>query len=134
MIASTRGNRHEDLVNAVSAVIAMLATELRGAEAWISVYKNWSEGRRVGGGYYVIDTDSVRPRPSPGYNFASESMVAVTLPPPICHEPMRGTRRNGDQVILDMTKAQAVERLRRPGPWRDVNPELVRELGIEEDA
>ncbi|WP_265575665.1 MULTISPECIES: hypothetical protein [unclassified Bradyrhizobium] len=43
-IASTRrGNRHEDLVNTVSAVIALLATPLSGAEGWLEFYRRLAE-------------------------------------------------------------------------------------------
>jgi hypothetical protein len=122
--------QHDDVSMVVAGCLVALSTELRGANAWLAVYECWSRGERYGGGPLSTDVDPIRP-PAHGYDFSAEPMVSVVLPPPICDEPMVGTRRIGNQVVLGMTKAQARERLRRPGPWRDCNKELARELEEE---
>jgi hypothetical protein len=42
--------------------------------------------------------------------------------------------RVGDQAIAEMTRHEARQWLSRSKPWRDLNPELARELGIDEVA
>jgi hypothetical protein len=129
-----RGNRHEDLVNTVSAAIAMLATELRGADAWCALLECWSRGERWGGGALSTDVDDIRAAgPEFGWSMTAEPLLSVAVPPAIASDPGLNVSRIGDRVVTEMTRHGARELLQRSKPWRDLNQALARELGIEEE-
>jgi len=61
-------------------------------------------------------------------------LVQVVLPDVIAREnSMRGTRRIGDRVCVEMTRSEAAGWLRNPA-WRALNAELAAELLKDEPA
>jgi hypothetical protein len=122
-----RGNRHEDLVNTVSAVIAMLGTELRGADAWCALIECWGRGERWGGGVLEsqTDRDDVRP-PAHGYDFSTEPLHNVILPE-LLVPGTHGVRYMGGQPYIQVTRADAKAWLERPAVAA-LNEDLAREL------
>jgi hypothetical protein len=126
-----RGNRHEDMVNTVSAVIAMLATPLSGAEGWMALIDVWGRGERWGGGPLDADVDDIRPAGEPfNWSMTSAPLLDVIVPSELVTEGRIGAytmRRIGDKAVVSMTCAEAAEWLRNP-VWRQLNPELAKKL------
>jgi hypothetical protein len=139
-----RGNRHEDLVNTISAVIAMLATPLNGAEGWLEYYRRLNIEAGINPDLNVIDTDFDDVRPSVGdslgWNFVDNSTwVSVKLPPVIATEgglhvdgKWYGARRIGDDVTVDLPPAIARNFLAARPAFININRQLCNQLGILE--
>jgi hypothetical protein len=138
-----RGNRHEDLVNTISAVIALLATPESSAEGWLR-FMAQQEARAWGGGDIPAagtDFDAVRAGELPWKFYRPEDWVQVKLPPAFAAygEVVAGntrypaTRRVGLDVLADVRVADARELLRRP-IFAACNAALCQELGITEET
>jgi Terminase large subunit, T4likevirus-type, N-terminal len=115
-----RGNRHEDLVNAVSAVVAMLS----GAKSYAD---GWNE---------YMDRELLRAQGVPtvqqeiGWQFgtapAQPQWVTLTVPPVIDGSQILGScvRHNGDRRTVDLKPDDARALLQNP-VWREANPNVT---------
>jgi hypothetical protein len=124
---------HDDLSMVVAGLLVALSTELRGAAAWIEFYRRMVEEPHHFARFNT-DRDDIRaPGPDLGaYSFTSEPLINVVVPEPIASTESgmlgRSFRRKGHNVIVEMTRSEARERLVRPGPWRTCNEALAQEL------
>jgi hypothetical protein len=130
-----RSGHHDDVAVVIAGCLVALAQELRGPEAWIEHYRRMNEaaGRP--------DMDAARPSgPRFGFDITPPEIVKVQVPPgPVAteggmhvHGRWHGFRRIGDDTIVEVTRADAIEMLARPA-WRAVNEALARKI-IEETA
>jgi hypothetical protein len=126
-----RGGKPEDIANAISGCIWLLSQPMTSADHWCEYMRRQvEEPWRFS---YNTDRDDIAP-PQHGWNMTNELIVRVVLPEPIASEnSMRNTRRIGDQVIAEMTRAEAADWLRNP-VWRDLNRALAAELDEEEET
>jgi hypothetical protein len=120
-----RGGRHEDLVNTISAVVAMLAVEVTGAEAWIEFYRRQAEEPwRFRGN---VDFDDVRAAgPEFNWQMTSEPLRNVFLPPTLA-PGMSDVRFREGKPYRPCTRSEAKYYLSQPA-IAALNPELCREL------
>jgi hypothetical protein len=121
-----RGGCHDDVCQVVSAVLVALASPLTGAAGWLEYMRKQCEAAGVLDLPFGTDVDPVR---MPGdWNFSTAALVLVALPPVIANEGrMPGMRWREGKAFAEMTRAEAIERLRHPA-WRSLNEELAREL------
>jgi hypothetical protein len=121
-----RGNRHEDLINTISAVVAMLAAPLSGAEGWLTFYKKLSD-----------EAQSIAP-PPPDFRYtltqqqAAEGRVLVNVPNGassiigVSGRAYTSEMVDG-QLCCWMSPDDAKALVCSPLPsssWREANPEL----------
>ncbi len=128
-----RGGKPEDIANAVAGCVWLLSQPMSAAEGWCEYMRRQAEEPwRFRGN---TDFDDVRASGPPfNWEFSAEPLVQVVLPDVIAREnSMRGTRRIGDRVCVEMTRSEAAGWLRNPA-WRALNAELAAELLKDEPA
>jgi hypothetical protein len=134
-------NQHDDLANAACGLLWRLSPSgpASSAENWLEFYRRQVEERNR----HNTDVDDVRPvGPEFGFSFSAEPLVKIVVPEPIATDGVLygsrggryGTRRIGAQVIAEMRRSDAADLLKASAPWRDLNPDLARDILGETSA
>jgi hypothetical protein len=133
------GNAKDDVSNSIAGALVMLAEPASSAENWIEYYRRLAEDpSRLN-----TDVDDVRTAgPEFGFRFSSDPLVSVVVPEAIgaggvVYTPKGvryGIRRSGTQFTADMRRSDAADLLKASAPWRDLNPDLMREMVRETGA
>jgi hypothetical protein len=137
-----RGGKSEDSANVIAGIISLLAKPLTGPEAFLEFMRRQCVAAGVSLNRVGADMDEVRAAgPEFGFDLNPAPLVAVRVPAPIDTEGsiqingnLYGFRRVGQDVVVDLRRADAAWLLSRSQPWADLNAEIVAEILNEEDA
>jgi hypothetical protein len=124
-----RGNRHEDLINTVSAIVAMLSGAQSSGDNWCEYYRRLNEQAGLSFNRMNVDLDGARaPGPEFGWNLRndSETLYRLWWPEPL----VRGTpdiRFEENRPCKSCTRREAQRYLSQPA-IRQLNEALAAEL------
>jgi hypothetical protein len=130
-----RSGFHDDVAVTIAGCLVTLSQELIGATAWLEYMRRECVKAGVSFNRNGVDMDPFRPAgPAFGFDLNPAPLVSIKVPSPIAAEGrLPRTRRIGTQVVAEMTRREAAGWLSNP-VWRSLNPELVRELGMNDDT